>query len=463
MSKLTRKTILSYGIVSLPIGVIGVPMGIYLAPFYAGELGLSLAAIGTMLMLSRLSDFVTDPLIGLLSDRWRPGIGRRKVWLPIGTLVMMSGVYLLFRPPNDVGMLYFLIAVSMTYLGYTTLQLPYTAWGAELSPQYHIRTKITATAKFFDTSGLVISTIIPAYILSRAGATSGDIMDGISLFFLIALPLCATIAFINVPEPQTQSAAKTKINARQVGKLLMRNKPFALITIALFIATVAEVFRQTVTVFFAKEIIGVENVGTVYVYYFACALIMIPFWNRIATKLEKHRALALALCIVLGTNLCMYFLEAGQTTAFIVLFVIKGSCYGALAIFPGAMIADCADIDTALTGERQQGLFFAISTMLQKLGFAIGQGLPLVLLGYVGFNATGGNGPEELYWLSFIYGIAPAAVAGFAIAALIPYSLTAARHRELQDYLEKKKTDDTAILPLFLQSFEVKIKQANGA
>ena len=122
--KLDNQTILSYGILSLPIGVLGIPMGIYLAPFYAGELGLPLAVIGSMLMLSRVSDFITDPLIGMLSDRWRPSIGRRRIWLPIGTTIMMIGVSLLLRPSGEVDALYFLMAVSITYLGYTTLQLP---------------------------------------------------------------------------------------------------------------------------------------------------------------------------------------------------------------------------------------------------------------------------------------------------------------------------------------------------
>jgi len=449
---LTRGTILSYGLMSLPVGVIGVPMGIYLAPFYAGELGLSLAAIGTMLILSRLTDFITDPLIGLLSDRWRPAIGRRKVWVPIGTTIMMTGVYLLFQPPEGVGIVYFLVAVSTTYLGYTTLQLPYHAWGAELSPQYHVRTKITATSKFFDTSGLVISTVIPAYILSQPGATSGDIMTGLSIFFLIALPLCASIAFINVHEPEYQASPKQAVSVKAAAKLLARNKPFALVTISLFIATVAEVFRQTTTVFYATQVIGVENVGAVYVYYFVFALMMIPVWSRIAEKMEKHRALGLALSVVLITNICMYFLKEGQTTAFIALFIIKGSCYGALALLPGAMIADTADIDTALTGERQQGLFFAINAMVQKLGYALGQGLPLLLLGWVGFDATGlNNGPDEYYWLSFLYSIAPAVVAGFAIAALVPYTLTAARHKELQNYIAAKESGEDAAMPVFLQ------------
>lgn len=456
---LSQATILSYGLLSLPIGVIGVPMAIYLAPFYAGEIGLSLAAIGTMLMLSRLSDFITDPLIGLLSDRWRPSIGRRKVWVPIGTFVMMTGIFLLFQPPKDVSTIYFLVAVSVTYLGYTTLQLPYNAWGAELSPDYNQRTKITATAKFFDTTGLVISTLIPAYILSQPNATTGDVMNGLSLFFLIALPICATITFINVREPQYRESPKVKISLREAGKLLTRNKPFALITIAMFVATIAEVFRQTVTVFFAREIIGIENIGIIYVLYFAIALATIPIWNFIASRIEKHRAFALALSIILITNLAMFLLQPGQTTFFIILFAVKGSCYGALALLPGAMIADTADVDTALTGDRQQGLFFAISAMVQKLGFALGQGIPLVLLGWIGFDATGGNSEESLAWLSFVYGILPAIVVAFAIAAIIPYALNAQRHNQIREFIDDNEAGGELLAPEFLSDLTFKTKK----
>lgn len=456
---ISKGTIISYGLVSLPIGVVGVPMAIYLAPFYAGELGLSLGMIGTMLMLSRVTDFISDPTIGLLSDRWRPGIGRRRVWLPIGTIVMMTGVYLLFRPGDNVGPVYFFIAVSITYLGYTTLQLPYNAWGAELSPDYHQRTRITTSAKFFDTTGLVISTIIPAYILTREGATNADILKALSLFFLIALPLCATIAFFKVPEPKHHVAPKTKVSIGQIAKLLLRNRPFAIVTITLFIATVAEVFRQTTTFFFAAQVIGVENVGAVYAYYFASALLMIPAWSYIAKRLEKHRALVLALSVVMITNIGMFFLKDGQTTAFIALFVLKGTCYGALALLPGAMIADTVDIDVALTGERQQGLFFAVNGMVQKLGFALGQGLPLLILAYIGFDATGNNGPEQLAWLSFIYSIVPSVIIGLAIVVLLRYTLTEAKHSELQTYLKEKETNDKAPLPSILQPIVV---QASG-
>ena len=446
---LNNRTILSYGILSLPVGMIGIPMGIYLAPFYAGELGSPLAAVGTMLMLSRLSDFVTDPIVGLLSDRWNPAMGRRKVWLPIGTLVMMTGVYLLFRPPGGIGPVYFLLAVSCTYLGYTVLMLPYHAWAAELSPHYHERTRVVASSRFFDTAGLVISTFIPAYVLSRPGATSGDIMFALSTYFLIGLPICVSITFFSVKERRQTVLPSEALTVKAALQLLSRNRPLALVVAAVFIATFAEVFRQTTTVFFADEIIGADNVGLIYVVYFVVALALIPVWSRLANRIEKHRALALALCVVVLTNFAMLLLSPGQVAAFTVLFALKGACYGALALLPIAMIADTADIETALTGRRSQGLIFGIKAMVQKLAYAAGQGVPLIALGWLGFNAEGGNGPEELYWLKLMYSIVPAAIALAAIAVLLPYSLTAARHKQLQRYLAAVEKGQDAELPAF--------------
>ena len=95
--------LLFYAVVALPLATIGLPLTIYLAPFYAGEIGIPLAALGTAMLLARLVEVVVDPFIGTLSDRWRPRVGRRKIWLPIGGLMLICGVFMLFRPWEGVG------------------------------------------------------------------------------------------------------------------------------------------------------------------------------------------------------------------------------------------------------------------------------------------------------------------------------------------------------------------------
>ena len=74
---LSRAAIWAFGLVALPLSTIGLPLTIYLAPFYAGEMGLSLAALGTAMMLARIVDVGVDPFIGVASDRMRSRFGRR--------------------------------------------------------------------------------------------------------------------------------------------------------------------------------------------------------------------------------------------------------------------------------------------------------------------------------------------------------------------------------------------------
>ena len=111
---LDARTIYLHGCIGLPLAVIGYPLSIWIPAHYSGGLGLSLAAVGTILMLARFTDVITDPLMGELSDRWRTRFGRRKPWVFLGTPLMMMGVYLLFIPPRGYR-IYLFSALSNTF------------------------------------------------------------------------------------------------------------------------------------------------------------------------------------------------------------------------------------------------------------------------------------------------------------------------------------------------------------
>ncbi|MBC7507113.1 MAG: MFS transporter [Sandarakinorhabdus sp.] len=429
--------IIAFGSVQLPLGAIGLPIAIYLAPLYSGQMHLSLQMIGLALILARLSDFIIDPIIGVLTDRWRPAIGRRRVWLIFGTAALMAGVYFLFRPTPGVGIVYFFLAVSLVYFGFTLVQLPYNSWAAELSSDYDRRTRISSVSQFFSILGLIVSTLIPAYVLLQHGATSGEVMAAISLFIFATLPLCSSAAFFLVPEPAAP-IHKAPFDLRASLRTLISNGPFLRITFVVLIATIGEVFRQTITVFFARDVVGVANIGIIYFFYFSAALAMVPFWTWLARRIEKHRALTLALLIVAATNAAMFFVPSGGTLMFTMLFVLKGSCYGAVLILPGAMVADTVDIDTAQTLDRQQGLFFAAIAMVQKMGYALGAGLPLLILGIVGYNSGGEHRAEPLLALTISYSIIPTALVLVAAAMTWRYSLTAAQHRIMRAEIEAR-------------------------
>ena len=107
-------------------------------------------------------------------------------------------------------------------------------------------------------------------------------------------------------------------------------------------------------------------------------------------------------------------------------------------MLPNAMVADTVDIDTAQTLDRQQGLFFAAIAMVQKMGFALGSGLPLLILGGVGYVSAGESRAEPLLALTISYSIIPAALVLIAAFMAWRYSLTAARHRAIRAEIDAR-------------------------
>jgi Na+/melibiose symporter-like transporter len=436
-NRLSLTVLCAFGSLSLPLSIVGLPLAIYLAPFYADDLHIPLATLGLAMLVGRFSDIVTDPLIGIASDMWRPKIGRRKVWIPIGVSVLMLGVWKLFNPESGAGFVYFIIWLTVVYLGFTMTTLPYQAWGGELLNSYEARTRISSTLQFFGMAGLIVSTLIPALVLMSPHATSGDVLAALSIAMVILLPLCAVAVMVYVPEPKLHTSAPY-LSLKKAYRQLRRNGPFKRVAIVVLIGYVAETFRITITIFFARDVIGVHNVGVIYVYYFITALVSVPFWSWFANRIGKHRALAWGFVVVVVTDFSLFLLPHGAVALFTAIFVAKGFCFGALQLLPYAMIADTADVDTVMSGDRRQGLFFAIMNMVSKFGQAIGQGVSLNLLAFVGYRATGGNGQNAIFWLQALYALVPGIIMAPTIWLIWKYPLTAVRHRRFQLYIENR-------------------------
>ncbi|HEX7775945.1 MAG TPA: MFS transporter, partial [Parvibaculum sp.] len=91
--KHSARRLLAYAGPSIPIAALGLPLAVYLPPFYAGSMGLGLAAVGTVFMLARLWDVAIDPLLGILSDRIITRWGRRRLWVVLSVPIMMVSSY----------------------------------------------------------------------------------------------------------------------------------------------------------------------------------------------------------------------------------------------------------------------------------------------------------------------------------------------------------------------------------
>ncbi len=469
---LSARTIYAHGTIGVPLAVIGYPLAIWIPAHYSGGLGLSLAMVGTILMLARFTDVITDPLMGELSDRFRTRFGRRKPWVLIGMPIMMLGVYKLFIPPEGVGILYFLAYLTLFFLGSTIIALPHRAWGAELSPDYHQRSRVTAAREFFVLGGLMLAATVPmvveitsdgagvgelfsVMVSDAIGAFSGDfrekkivdratltgpVLMGLAYTIILVLPVCVFIVLTMVKEPP--AVENETVPIREGIRLLWKNGPMRRVLIIVLMVIFGEAFRNAVSLFFIRDIIGVPTIGAAYFFYFVAGLGAIPFWLWLGRTIGKHLAFGGTLILVAMVSAANLFLSYGDYLAFFLLFIVKGFCFGGLQFLPVAMLADVVDVDTARSGGRRAGSYFAILGLTDKLAVALGTGMALNVVGLLGFDPSGDLSASTdigILSLRLVYCCGPIFFYTIALFYLWSYPLTPARHERLRQRIARKQ------------------------
>jgi Na+/melibiose symporter-like transporter len=420
--------------------MLGYPLGIWLPRAYATDIGVSLSAIGAVITVAAVFDAVTDPAMGYASDRYRTRWGRRKTWVFIGTPLLTWAVWMLLNPGTGSTIFYLAFWYIFLRVGSTLLGVPYAAWGAELSNEYHTRTRIQSAREKFVILGLIGAALVPAGIeIYMHTSDAVTVLRSYGWLVLFLLPSITLLVLARVPEPPASSLEGSMAFGRSLRKIF-HNKLFRIvITIELLIAG-GEAFRNTLSLFFMQDVIGVERPGSLYLVYFTCGLLAIPFWDSLAKRFGKHRSLAGAMILVSVVSVSIFFLHHGQLYPFYVLFAMKGFCFGAFAYLPRAMLADVVDLDTARSGDARAGSYFAILGFMTKCAASFA-GFSLPILGWVGYDATAGavNGPTELLWLGILYALVPTSVFGLALYLSWTWPLTSERHGRLQALIARRQ------------------------
>ncbi|MBM85969.1 MAG: MFS transporter [Rhodospirillaceae bacterium] len=422
--RVRNAVLLAYALPGLPLAVLGLPLYIYLPTFYAETVGVDLATIGLVLLSARLWDVVTDPVVGILSDRTKSKIGRRRSWVLASLPILCLSIYFLFVPPRNSGSTHLLLASMALYLGWTMFQLPYSAWGAELSDDYHERSRVTAAREVCVIVGTLMAAALPTLLPADQGAGLGTVLWVLALTLIVTLPATSIATCIFVPDKQ--NAAPVRRGRLGEGfAAIRRNRPFRLLIVAYLLNGIANGLPATLFLLFVSYVLEIPSqAGPLLFIYFLSAIIGVPIWVWVSRRLDKHRSWIIAMALTCLVFAWAPFLGPGDFTPFLAICVLSGLCLGADLALPPSMQADVVDIDTAETGTRRTGLYFALWGMATKLALAIAVGVSFPLLDLAGFQTTSrfDSDRDGLLTLALLYGGLPIVfkISAMALMARFP-------------------------------------------
>lgn len=420
MLRLKTSTLLLYALPTLPLAILTTPAYIFLPSFYGETLGLGLASVGFILLLARLWDVVSDFIIGTLSDSNKSLFGRRHVFVLAGLPLTLLSTWFLLVPPDGAGSLHLLGWSSALYLGWTMMILPLNALGAELSSDYHERTRITAWREGLTVAGVLLSLGVVAVLGFSAEGQARSALFALAVMVLVLLPIATALFCVFVPRPQTLKTNSFTISGL---KVLWHNHPFRTLIGSYLLNGLANGLPATLFILFATHVLQKpEYIGGILFIYFFCGIISIPLWAWASRKYGKNEVWSFAMCLACVFFSIVPFIGASDVMLFAVMSVLTGLCLGADLSLPASMQADVVDIDRARTSEDRAGLFFAFWGMATKLALALAAGLALPAIDGLGFDPAQ---PSPTWPIVLFYGVIPIALKISAILLMRRYKLDA--------------------------------------
>ena len=421
----------AYGFLAFPLAAAFIALQVIVPTHYAETTNLSLSAIGGIVLLARLWDTATDPIVGILSDKTPQHWGRRRLWVLLSLPLIAIATYKLFNPPEGAGNTYLLLWTFAIYAAGTMAIVPLNAWGAELSPAYHQRNRVTGARAAFGLTGTLVALSIPALL----GETGSDNLSA-SLFnislLVIATLVIAAIVIVRVPDNAAIQLPPAQI--KEAWLLIRKPSPFRQLLISFLSNSTANAIPATLFLFYMTYVLqSAEKAGLMLFLYFICAAISIPIWVRIAARYGKHRTWFWSIVIACGFFVWTPFLGEDDFIIYLIIVIGTGFTTGCDLIIPSSMNGDLIEWDANNSGYRRPGVFFALWGTTTKLAYALAIGIAFPLLDLLGFSAGADNSSSTITALAWVYGLPCVLFKALALWNMHNYPITEDRYQELLD------------------------------
>ncbi|MEY3611018.1 MAG: hypothetical protein RJB14_740 [Pseudomonadota bacterium] len=405
----------AYGLLGLPLAFVALPVYVHLPNVYAQQYGVTLAALGAVLLLSRSVDAVVDPWLGRWGDKlychsWQA------VWLAavLLALAVALGFAALFFPPasalSPTGLLVWVgAALTLSHLAYSGLGILHQAWAARQGGGGIAQSRWVAWREGFALVGVLLASALPA--LWGWGLTTAllVIMLALGLFFWWQVARSAVASNAAVASGQL------------VGSLWQpwQHAGFRRLLMVFMLNGLASAVPATLVLFFVQDLLQAPKameplfLGL----YFAAGALSFPLWLKVIDRIGLMRTWATGMALSVLAFVSVITLGAGDTTGFLVVCALSGMALGADLTVPGALLNQL--IDRCGERGRTDGAFMGWWNLATKLNLALAAGLSLPLLGLWGY-APGQQGADAVLALGLAYGLLPCVLkllAGLALYA----------------------------------------------
>jgi len=442
--RLSFSALLTYSVPTAGVGFMFYLAVLYLMKFSTDVLLIAPATVSAILGISRVIDAITDPLAGYLSDRTDSRWGRRRPWL-VGSAIPAAIVFIMmWSPPallEGLGLtLWMGVGIVGFYAVLTLINVPHQSWGAELSPDYHERTRVVGMRLLLLNLG-AFSAVICLFFIDgaedpRATVATLVITAGI---LMAAAVIWSAIKLKERVELQGRGPQAIFANYRDI----VRNPHARLLLLVFFIESLGGATIGVLTPYMADYVIGTVAFPAVVLTYMVMQTVTVPLWTRLSRVFGKKMLwLGSMIATALGFG-CFFLLGYGDSTETYVLAALLGAAAGCGNVVAPSVQSDIVDYDEYLSGERKEGGYFAGFNFVQKSAGGVTILLTGVVLELAGYQPNVAQGDEAQLAIQSLYALFPLVCYLLGALLFLRFDFNEREHDEVRLALARRRGEQT--------------------
>lgn len=408
--KLSLTDLLSYSAPLVTIIWLAAPAPI-LQGIYAKYYGFSLTALASIILLARLFDAITDPLIGYYSDRYARRTGTRKPFIMAGGLLLILSGYFLYVPVGGdvvgispkVSVAYFAFWFMAVYLALTLFEIPHNAWASELALTSTDKAKIFSYRSVAGSLGMVCFYLVPLLpFFETQDITPETLKVSVMSAGILMLPLlyCCIKNTPNRPSFSYIDESRQRVTGRHASKKdslgrlfqsLIGNKPlFIFFSAFLAYGFGFGMWYSLVFIYVDSYLDLGEYFAQTFLLSYVVGIIATPAWCKLVIILGKKIVLSIAMMLLIVSYLYATVLIPGvsgfrELLVLQIINVLGGVC---MLTFAPAVLSEIIDYSTLKYRTENTASYYALFLFLGKFNLAVGGALGLAIAGWYGLDAT---------------------------------------------------------------------------